>query len=159
MEEYSRLSPCPDPGEAEAIAAARDRVWKTIEPHISPVQTAARVTPFRTEVWQRRLSIPIPAAAAIAVLFIALALALIMRQPDATVKPGMVLASEADFDATGIIPITSMEDVLQQLAGGRDNSEGLIIRLPESRSFVSYGEPAIINAADYSRINPSRRKP
>jgi len=52
-----------------------------------------------------------------------------------------------------------MEEVLQQLAGGRDNGEVLIIRLPESRNFTSYGEPAIINAADYSRINPARRRP
>ena len=156
LEEYSRHSLGPAPGEAAAfaaeIAAARDRVWKTFEPRITPAHQ--KVIPFGGSILRRRLSIPIPAAAAAAVLFVALALALILRQPNTAAKPGMALASETDFDAAGIIPITSMEEVLQQLAGGRDSGEVLIIRLPETRNFTSYGEPAIINAADYSRINP-----
>ena len=163
LEAYGRLSPGSFPADAAAdagaIEAARDRVWKTLEPRISPAQPAARIMTFSSGLWQRRLSIPIPAAAAIAVLFIALAVMTIIRQPNTAVRPGMVLASETDFDAAGIIPLASMEEVLQQLAGGRDNGEVLIIRLPESRNFTSYGEPAIINAADYSRINPARRRP
>jgi len=156
LEEYGRRSLGPAQGEGAAldaeIAAAQDRVWRTFEPRIAPVQQ--KVTPFGSAVWQRRLSIPIPAAAAAAVLLAALALVLIFRQPNAAAKPGMALASETDFDAAGIIPVSSMEEVLQQLTGGRDSGEVLIIRLPETRNFTSYGEPAIINAADYSRINP-----
>ena len=159
LEEYGRLSIGPEPGEAAAIAEARDRVWKSFEPRISPVRSAARMTALSGGLWQHRLSIPIPAAAAIAVLFIALALVLITRQPNSAARQPLVIASETDFDAAGIIPVASMDEVLQQLVGGRDNGEVLIIRLPESRNFVSYGEPAIINAADYSRINPARRRP
>jgi hypothetical protein len=67
----------------------------------------------------------------------------------------MTFASEADLDTPGIIPVSNMDDVLQYL-GGRDNGDIIILHLPESRSFVNYGEPAMIKASDYSR-NVSNR--
>jgi hypothetical protein len=57
------------------------------------------------------------------------------------------------FDPPGIVPTTNLNEVLQYL-GNRDPGDILIIRLPESRSFTSSGEPAIIKAADYSRRKP-----
>ena len=48
-----------------------------------------------------------------------------------------------------IVPITDLNGVLQYL-GNDDSPDIMIIRLPESRSFMSSGEPAIIRAADYS---------
>jgi hypothetical protein len=50
-----------------------------------------------------------------------------------------------------------MESVLQYL-GSNDTGDILILRLPESRNFASYGEPAIIKAADYTRYAPKGRK-
>jgi len=70
----------------------------------------------------------------------------------------MTLAAETEFDAPDIIPASNMESVLQYL-GSRDNGEIIILRWPESRNFVNYGEPAIIRAADYSRQTTGRRKP
>jgi hypothetical protein len=67
----------------------------------------------------------------------------------------MTVASETDFETPGIIPM-DMESVLQYLSGG-DNGEVLILRLPESRNFNNYSEPAIIKAADYNtRQTPSQ---
>jgi hypothetical protein len=70
----------------------------------------------------------------------------------------MTLASEEfsispamqGFDPPGIVPTAGINEVLQYL-GNRDPGDILIIRLPESRSFTSPGEPAIIKAADYPR--------
>jgi hypothetical protein len=43
-----------------------------------------------------------------------------------------------------------------QYLGGDDSGDIVIIRLPESRSFNSYGEPAIIRAAEYGGVKGSR---
>jgi hypothetical protein len=47
-----------------------------------------------------------------------------------------------------VVPATDPNGILQYL-GNDDSGDIVIIRLPESRSFTSYGEPAIIRAADY----------
>jgi hypothetical protein len=43
-----------------------------------------------------------------------------------------------------------MDEVLRYL-GKEDAGDIVIIKLPESKSFSSSGEPALIKAADYSR--------
>jgi len=172
-------------GEGDAgLEAARERVWKKLEAVVDspaigrPVEdrprTAADASPAGPQkraravragaaglpVWRRSVSIPLPAAAAAAavfVLLVALAFLLVLRVPSTEGISGMAFASETDFEAPGIIPASNMEDVLQYL-GGRDNGDIIILRLPESRSFVNYSEPAIIKAADYSRTVPGRRR-
>jgi hypothetical protein len=47
------------------------------------------------------------------------------------------------------IPVADMNGVIQYL-GGDDTADIVIIRLPESKSFRSFGEPAMIKAAEYS---------
>jgi hypothetical protein len=58
-------------------------------------------------------------------------------------------------DNQGIVPIQDMAGVLQYLSG-QDYGDFMVIRLPESRSFSRIGEPALINAADYSRRTARR---
>ena len=157
LELYSRLSVGTAPTEEDALKAAKDRVWQKMELPASPIRTTVKRPQFGT-LWQRRLSIPIPAAAAMALLFIALALLGITRTPKAAETTGMVLASQTDFEVPGIIPVSNMDDVLRYLGNG-DSGDMVIIRLPESRNFDNYGEPAIIRAADYSRTTPERRRP
>jgi hypothetical protein len=126
--------------------SARERVWRKLEPR---VMGTVHVLPT----WRRRISVPLPAAAA-AVLLVALAFALTVRlmgtADNSGMTAGMTFAAEGELDMPGIVPVSNMDDVLQYL-GGRDNGELIILRLPESRSFSNYGEPAIIRAADYSR--------
>jgi hypothetical protein len=146
-------------GEQSAMAAAQGRLWQKLELR-SVVPSAVPLTQVPT-IWRRRITIPLPAAAAV-LLLVALAFLFALRVTATTGPEEMTLASNAEFDAPGIIPVTDMEDVLQYL-GSRDNGELIILRLPESRSFVNYGEPAIIRAADYSRQmlgqqTPGRRK-
>jgi len=155
---YGGNSLSPGSPQNAALEAARERVWQKLEQRAGlEAETGGglsdaenrRYLPSRP-LWRRNISIPIPAAAAVAAAGIILALVLILRTPGRADTPVMSIASESDFDMPGIIPVTDMENVLQYL-GSRDGSDILIIRLPESRSFANYGEPAIIKATDYSR--------
>jgi len=108
-------------------------------------------------VWKRRVSIPVPAAAAAAV-FMLTAIAFLWNR-GSQAKPdtsNMAIAAETEI-IPDIIPLSGTDNVLQYL-GSTDTGDILILRLPESRNFASYGEPTMIKAADYSRNAPGRRK-
>jgi len=147
-----------DAGEFTAdMESARERVWQKLEQCAGSADHPPAWPSWAAQgraLWRRHISIPLPAAAVI-FLLIALAFMLVLRAVETEGISDMAFASEAEIDAPGIIPVTDMESVLQYL-GGRDNGEIIILRLPESRNFVNYGEPAIIRAADYSRITPNR---
>jgi hypothetical protein len=70
----------------------------------------------------------------------------------------MPVIGAAESDIPEIFPDLDMASVLQYL-NDRDSGEVLIIRLPESRSFLNYSEPAIIRAADYSPNVQRGRRP
>ncbi|MDR1617513.1 MAG: zf-HC2 domain-containing protein [Treponema sp.] len=97
-------------------------------------------------IWRRRITVPIPAAAAAAAVFIVILALAWIRRP-ALRDPDMAVAAEIDM--RGIIPVSDMNGVLQYL-GGEDAGNYVILRLPESRSFTSAGEPLIIKEADYT---------
>jgi len=161
LETYRRHSLA---GEAAGLESARERVWQKLEQSNSvdaypPAKPLAWPSVRRgAAVWQRRVSIPIPAAAAAILLLVALAFLVALRVTNTEGMSAMTFASEAEIETPGIIPVADMEDVLQYL-GSRDNGEIIILRLPESRSFVNYSEPSIVKAADYSRNASGRRKP
>jgi len=145
-------------GEEEAV---KERVWHKLEQRTGMVAgTAAWPKAWPSvvrdrAVWRRYISVPFPAAAAAVILFVALTLAVALKITGSAANTGMTLAAETEFDAPDTIPVSNMENVLQYLSS-RDNGEIIILRLPESRNFVDYGEPAIINAADYSRQSTGR---
>jgi len=107
-------------------------------------------------IWKRSVSIPIPAAAAVVFMIIALAFLWFTRSPVKMDSANMAITAETEI-IPDILPVSGMENVLQYL-GGNDTGDIIILRLPESRKFSSYGEPAIMKAADYSRNVPGRRK-
>jgi len=159
LEEYKNIFSCFTDDDETEIKAARERVWQNLGIDAAaekiPVRRVPAIPRIVRHAWQRRVSIPLPAAAAIAVALIALALLWMQRTPE---TQNMTLASETEFESPGIIPVSDMESVLQYL-GGRDNGDVIILRLPESRNFVNYSEPAIIRAADYSRQMPGQQMP
>jgi anti-sigma factor RsiW len=151
LETYRAFFVEPAQEEAAGAAAAQERVWQKLEQHTG-------IKPRSYSLWRRRISVPIPAVAAAAavIIFIAFAVVWAARTPGTAETPGMALIFDDDFETPGIIPVSDMGEVLQYL-GARDSDEVLIIRLPESRNFFSYGEPAIIRAADYSRQTAGRQ--
>ena len=166
LEAYRRISMTAAGEDDTGLEAAQKRVWSKLETihDLQPAKPLAvrRGAAALSTVWRRGVYIPLPAAAAVAaaavVLLVALAFLLTSRVTNKEGLSSMTLASEAEIEMPGIIPAQNMEDVLQYLSS-RDNGEIIILRLPESRSFVNYGEPAIIRAADYSRNVSGRRRP
>jgi len=155
-----------------AETAACERVWSKISGSTdidSGAEKAAgqSISPFHYQhkhrqesFWRRSVSIPLPAAAAAALFIIVFAALWTLRIQGRDTIPNMTVASEeytlwpsgmdTGFDTSGMYPMADMQGVLQYL-GNRDSGDIVIIRLPETRSFLSSGEPAIIRAADYSR--------
>jgi len=102
----------------------------------------------------------LPAAAAAAAVIALLAVMLLRESPDrggGLANQSVEPASRANFaliaeEEPGVIPMTDLNSVLQYL--GADGSDIIILQLPESKSFLKAGEPAIVRAADYTRRNP-----
>jgi len=154
---YKEISLSLDPAGDELLKEAQQRVLQKLETRGLYSGYGDRPAWGPPPVWKRRVSIPIPAAAA-AVVFMVIALASlwIIRSPGKTDATNMAITAETEI-IPDILPVSGMENVLQYL-GGNDTGEIIILRLPESRKFASYGEPAIIKAADYSRNVSGRRK-
>jgi len=157
----------------ETVQAAGERVWKRLANSIGianevgitipnfPENTAESRTkrPGRKKVWNRTVTLPLPAAAAAVLIVIGfLAFMAMVRggasQPLPTAQDSVVAAT-IGFDEQGILDIQDMNDVLQYLST-QDNIEFLVIQIPETWNFSRSGEPALINAADYSRRRSSR---
>jgi len=155
LEAYKKISLSLDPAEDKLAEEAGRRVLQKLE-------TGGLYSSFRTRpawgpppVWKRSVTIPIPAAAAAVFIIVALTF-LLTKTPVRTEIPNMAITADTEI-LPDIIPFSGMESVLQYL-GGTDTGDILILRLPESRNFASYGEPAIIKAADYTRQTPKGRK-
>jgi hypothetical protein len=166
LEAYKKISLSLAPAEDIIPDEAQRRVLQKLETsgHFSSYENRPAWSP---PVWKRRVSIPIPAAAAVVFMFIALAF-LWIRSPGRLQKTNavnMAITAETEILPDDFLPVAgypsagnpSMETVLQYL-GGNDTGEIIILRLPESRKFSSYGEPSIIRAADYSPNMPKGRK-
>ncbi|MDR2135100.1 MAG: zf-HC2 domain-containing protein [Treponema sp.] len=142
-----------DPGRKE-------RVWGRIEARAAAPRGGppGRWSLSPADLWRRRVSLPFPAAAALA----AAAAAFVFVLGSMWLAPSRRAAADLPFvsmEAGGIdmeikdIPAVDGTGLLQYL-GSMDSSEIMIIRLPESRSFRSAGEPKIVRAADYSPGRP-----
>ena len=129
-------------GPSEEMA---NRVWEGV---LEGNRKGSRFSPSQS-LWRRTISIPIPAAAAAAAAAIAIIIySFFFNSPPADRQMESVLAGISQ-ELQDIVPAASLEEVLQYL--GRDQSNDIvIIQLPESESFTSYGKPMIIKAADYS---------
>jgi anti-sigma factor RsiW len=95
--------------------------------------------------WSRSVRVPLPLLFAAAALVLAFGV-FFVRSPRTTAGANTALSA---LDMQTVVPVTDLNGILQYL-GNDDSGDIVIIRLPESRSFTSYGEPAIIRAADYS---------
>jgi len=155
---YKKISNSLVPAEDELPGEAQQRVLQKLETSgiYSDYRNRPAWGPSPAPMWKRRVSIPIPAAAAAVLVLVALALLWIAKSPGKLEPANMAITAETEI-IPGILPVSGMENVLQYL-DSNDTGEIIILRLPESRKFASYGEPSIIKAADYSRNAPKGRK-
>jgi hypothetical protein len=153
----------------EIPAEAGERVWQRLGLDAGDGVTAneqpSRPEIRRRPIWRRRLSVPLPAIAAAAVLVIVFAFVLTRTTPATGGAPsvavengGLPVIGGAESDIPEIFPDLDMASVLQYL-NDRDSGDVLIIRLPDSRDFLNYSEPAMIRSADYSPSVRGGRRP
>jgi hypothetical protein len=136
----------------KALAEAQERVWQKLT---APGLVASQ-KPRKERIWNQNISLPFPAAAAAALVFVILIALLGIRslsQPSLVQE--QIVASGIGLNDNGMVNIQDMTGVLQYLSS-QDNGDFMVIRLPESRTFTRIGEPALINAADYSSRGLSR---
>jgi anti-sigma factor RsiW len=159
-------------GDGEIIAAAKERVWAklALEEKCSPKRLfepggggggAGRLFPGRG-LWRKRVSVPLPFAAAAGFLLVFVSGVLFYEfSPQGRLsanRQAVVRAFDENplelYDGTNenlIIPSgtpANMAEVLQYL--DNSNADVVDIRLPASRNFRSFGEPKLINAANYA---------
>ena len=154
LAKFNRLSKTLETDKLEIPAELKNRVWSKIEIEKSYNSSGKKEFPLK-KAWNRRVSLPIPIAAAAAAAFIVISMLALQNLRYPTGNQKLELGGAIAADVKGIIPVSDMNSVLQYLSG-EDMADFVIIRLPETRSFSSSGEPALIKAADYSRRNSSR---
>ena len=141
----------PEAVPAEAMEAARERVWeKLISPELLTGRSRSRGEGLRLirKAWNRRIMLPLPlAAAALLVVMAAFFILAGIRGTQALPQNSIAAIGLDDY---GTVPLQDMNGLLQYLSS-QDNGDFMVIRLPESKKFSPIGEPALINAADYSR--------
>ncbi|MDR2633490.1 MAG: hypothetical protein LBC51_07700 [Treponema sp.] len=157
LDQFRRCSEAlKDPHEAgltpqlPVIEAAKDRVWQ----RMALLETEKQGWRAGHSLWRRTLSVPLPIVAAAAALLVMAFVLTLTRQPVGTPPPQDTVAASQIVDMQGMIPASDMNGVLQYL-GNQDVTDIVIIRLPETKSFSSSGEPTILRAADYTRRNGS----
>ncbi|MDR2631507.1 MAG: hypothetical protein LBC60_11345 [Spirochaetaceae bacterium] len=149
LEQYRSFS-SPAAGEEEAALTARmegvkTRVWQNL---VAREERETLNRP-RQNLWRRSIVVPLPLAAAMAALVVVVfTLVLVNRPAPITVPQELMAATGIGLDLEGITPVSDIRGVLQYLS---DEDDIVILRLPESKSFMSYGEPVYIRAEDYSR--------
>jgi hypothetical protein len=140
LEQFRLLSGTMEDGPSPGLPLLKERVWQRLSNPAAP----ARKIPAR--VWNRSIPVPLPVAVAAAAMVI-LAIGIFFTRGGRTVSP--VDSALAAMGMQTMAPDSDFNTLLQYW-GNDDSPDIMIIRLPESRSFMSSGEPAIIRAADYS---------
>ncbi|MDR1587771.1 MAG: zf-HC2 domain-containing protein [Treponema sp.] len=152
LEAYRALSVSGAMKAAESfrLESAKERVWRNLETGRGERPSPKAGTMYHApSIWRKSVSLPLPAVAAAALLIVLGMFWLTGPAKEAETR-NTIIAADADFETPGIIPVSDMNGVLQYL-GNRDSGDFLILRLPESRNFMSSGEPTIMKAADYTR--------
>jgi anti-sigma factor RsiW len=131
------------------VEAVRLRVWQNLS------QEGKRPRYAERTIWHQSINVPLPAAlaaaAAVIFAFSLSALLLLTRAPEHTVPMDSFAA--IDLQTPLVSPVSTMGDVLRYLES-ENGSDFVILRLPESRNFNTYGDPKIINAANYHARRP-----
>jgi hypothetical protein len=149
LEQYRSFSFPAAGGEEAALnsraEAVKARVWQNLA---ALEEKTAGLKP-RQNLWRRSIVIPLPLAAAVAALMaVAFTLVLLNRPAPMMVPQEISAANGIGLDLQGITPVSDIRGVFQYLS---DEDNIVILRLPESKSFMSYGEPLYIRGEDYVR--------
>jgi anti-sigma factor RsiW len=152
LEQFRRLSGTLEKGASfddPTDLALQERVWRRLNaPLGSP---AVQVRKQGVRVWRRSIPVPLPLAVAAAALILVFGVFFIRGEKPVT--PADSALAVLDMQTT--VPDSDFNRLLQYLEND-DSPDIVIIRLPESRSFLSPGEPKLMRAVDYSGGSGSR---
>jgi hypothetical protein len=125
-----------------ALEAVKERVFHKLQ------KRGEDALPRDVSLWRQNISVPLPAAAAAAAIFLFALGVFVFRQiMFAGPARDKVMAAGVNLDLQGITPVSDINGILQYL-GDKDTGDIVILRLPESRNFMSSGEPRILKAAE-----------
>jgi hypothetical protein len=150
MEKYRKVSRFLAGAEnSGSLEAAKERVLLKLR------SRGEDALPRNLSFWRKNVSLPFPAAAAAAAVLLFFLGLFVFRQIFlAGSALDKVMAAGVNLDLQGITPVSDINGILQYL-GDKDTEDIVILRLPESRNFMSSGEPRILKAAElpakYSR--------
>jgi hypothetical protein len=136
-----KLAECEGAAFDASLRAAGDRLRAKLPK--PPVSVPAR---RGAPLWRRSVRVPLPAAAAAAVFLFILAFSWLRRPAADSPLPEMAVGGGIDLDTGDMIPVADINGVLKYLSA-RDDTEYVIIQLPESSSFMSAGDPTILKEA------------
>jgi hypothetical protein len=151
---YKRIKDYLSNDPEKALVEAQERVWQKLT---APGLAVSKPPPRKAAIWSRNITLPLPVAAAAALVFVAffaLVGVRLLSRP-VPILQEQVASAGIGLNDNGMVNIQDMAGVLQYLSS-QDNGDFMVIRLPESRTFSRIGEPALINAADYSRRSLSQ---
>ncbi|MCA1950923.1 MAG: zf-HC2 domain-containing protein [Treponema sp.] len=128
--------------ESHLESAQRD-VWKHLSRSIP--QTEQTNTRLR---WKHPIVLPLPAAIAALVLVALLASLVtpfILHQGSANTQS----IAKINTEVPGIVPVSDIKEVLRYLENQTSTADIVIIKLPDTGSFIPSGQPELIRAVDY----------
>jgi hypothetical protein len=141
--------------QTAAMEAAKDRVWQKLGGRNIKFARQGFVPPRIPAAFT---TIAAGAAAAAAIIIVTMLVAPKQNESGGFAVAGnpadgftdVVVSNEYEFDIPEIAPVSDMQELLRYLESD-DSSNIIIIKLPERKKFSRYGEPAFVNAANYTR--------
>lgn len=129
----------------ETVGEAQKRAWKNLSRALPQTE---RITAKHQ--WKHPVVLPLPVAIA-ALIVVALVATFIspfiMRQSSANTQS----IAKINTEVSGVIPVSDINGVLQYLENQAASADIVIIKLPDSSSFIPSGQPELIRAVDYQR--------
>lgn len=133
----------------QSVEEIQSRVWRNLSKNMMVVKQEK----LRQPRWNREVVLPLPAAIA-ALLIVAILTGLVAPMIFRHQNPNNAAVSAINTEVPGVIPVSDMRSVLQYLENQTSTADIVIIRLPESSSFVPFGQPELIRAAAYDGRRP-----
>ncbi|AEJ18820.1 anti-sigma factor family protein [Gracilinema caldarium] len=128
---------------SEQIEVVQKNIWKHLShrlPQTNQVKTK--------RIWKHPLIIPLPAAIA-ALVAVALLASFITPFILHQGTKGTQNIAKINTEVPGIVPVSDMHGLLQYLENQASAADIVIIKLPDTSSFIPSGQPEIIRAVDY----------
>ncbi len=131
------------PIDENRLESAQRDIWK----HLARAISQAEQTSTRPG-WKHPIVLPLPAAIAallLVALFATLVTPFIMRQGTANTQS----MAKINTEVPGIVPVSDIKEVLQYLENQTSTADIVIIKLPDTGSFIPSGQPELIRVVDY----------